>query len=69
MSAFIRERALAGQGGGVGESQIWPQASIAELMALWEKMRGRFSRAEAINLDRKQTVLTVFLELQAFRRS
>ena len=36
-------------------------------MALWEKMRGRFSAANAVNLDRKQTVLTVFLELAAFK--
>ena len=63
MTAAIRARALS-------ESEreaAWPQASIAELMALWEKMRGRFSAANAVNLDRKQTVLTVFLELAAFR--
>lgn len=63
MTAAIRTRALSD-----GEREAaWPQASIAELMALWEKMRGRFSAANAVNLDRKQTVLAVFLELAAFR--
>ena len=63
MTAAIRARALSESDRETG----WPQASIAELMALWEKMRGRFSAANVVNLDRKQTVLTVFLELAAFR--
>ena len=63
MTAAIRARALSQS----DREAAWPQASIAELMALWEKMRGRFSAANAVNLDRKQTVLTVFLELAAFK--
>ena len=63
MTAAIRTRALSES----DREAAWPHASIAELMALWEKMRGRFSAANAVNLDRKQTVLTVFLELAAFR--
>lgn len=63
MTAAIRTRALSES----DREAAWPQASIAELMTLWEKMRGRFSAANAVNLDRKQTVLAVFLELAAFR--
>jgi DNA polymerase-3 subunit delta' len=38
---------------------------LAQWLALWEKLDRLFARAEGANLDRKQVVVTAFLELAA----
>ncbi|MEM7222365.1 MAG: DNA polymerase III subunit delta' [Pseudomonadota bacterium] len=52
----IRARALAG---------AEERRRLADWLALWEKTNGLFARAESANLDRKQVVITAFLDLQA----
>ena len=54
LAGRIRERALAGE-----------RRRLAEWLALWEKTNELFARAESANLDRKQVVITAFLDLQA----
>ncbi len=38
---------------------------LAQWLTLWEKLSHLFARAEGANLDRKQVVVTAFLELEA----
>ncbi|MGF1608788.1 MAG: DNA polymerase III subunit delta' [Kiloniellales bacterium] len=38
---------------------------LAQWLALWDKVARLFARAESANLDRKQVVITAFLELEA----
>ncbi len=38
--------------------------ALAQWMALWEKISRLFARAEGANLDRKQVVVTAFLEME-----
>jgi DNA polymerase III subunit delta' len=38
---------------------------LAQWLGLWEKISRLFARTEAANLDRKQVVLTAFLDLEA----
>jgi DNA polymerase-3 subunit delta' len=40
------------------------RADLEQWLGLWEKIAGLFRRAERVNLDRKQVVLTAFLDLQ-----
>ncbi len=56
LAGRIRERALADAG---------ERRRLAEWLALWEKITRLFARAESANLDRKQVVITAFLDLQA----
>jgi len=49
--AALAERLLAGR-------------PLAQWLALWEKISRLFARTEAANLDRKQAVLTAFLDLE-----
>jgi DNA polymerase-3 subunit delta' len=43
-------------------------ASLDRWMEAWEKVARLFSRSDAVNLDRKQTVLNSFLMLQSVMR-
>jgi DNA polymerase-3 subunit delta' len=43
-------------------------ASLDRWMEAWEKIAHLLSRADAVNLDRKQTVLGSFLVLQSAMR-
>ena len=43
-------------------------ASLDRWMEAWDKVAHLLSRADAVNLDRKQTVLGSFLELQSAMR-
>ena len=43
-------------------------ASLDRWMEAWEKIADLLSRADAVNLDRKQTVLGSFLALQTAMR-
>ena len=45
--------------------QLAGRADLEQWLSLWEKIAGLFRRAERVNLDRKQVVLTAFLDLQA----
>jgi DNA polymerase-3 subunit delta' len=40
-------------------------ASLAQWLSLWEKLGRLFAKAESANLDRKQVVVTAFLQLEA----
>lgn len=44
-------------------------ASLDRWLQVWEKARGLLARADSANLDRKQVVLTLFLDLQDAVRS
>jgi DNA polymerase-3 subunit delta' len=37
---------------------------LAQWLGLWEKISRLFARTEAANLDRKQAVLSAFLDLE-----
>jgi DNA polymerase III subunit delta' len=50
-------RSLAGRG------------SLAEWLALWDKVSHLLARVESANLDRKQALLAAFLELEALARA
>ena len=41
------------------------RTALAQWLALWEKISRLFARAEGANLDRKQVVLTAFLEIES----
>jgi len=43
-------------------------ASLDRWIDAWEKVARLFSRSDAVNLDRKQTVLVSFLALQSAMR-
>jgi DNA polymerase-3 subunit delta' len=53
--------------GGEGEAatRLAARADLEQWLGLWEKVAGLFRRAERANLDRKQVVLTAFIDLQA----
>jgi DNA polymerase-3 subunit delta' len=46
-------------------ARLLERRSLAQWLALWEKWGRLFARAEGANLDRKQVVVTAFLELEA----
>ncbi len=46
-------------------ARLGARAELEQWLSLWEKIAGLFRRAERANLDRKQVVLTTFLDLQA----
>ena len=48
--------------------ELLAAASLDRWMEAWEKVAQLFSRADAVNLDRKQTVLGSFLALQSAMR-
>jgi DNA polymerase-3 subunit delta' len=46
-------------------ARLLARRSLAQWLGLWEKWSRLFARAEGANLDRKQVVVTAFLELEA----
>ena len=52
-------------GEGEAAARLAARADLEHWLSLWEKITGLFRRAERANLDRKQVVLTTFLDLQA----
>jgi DNA polymerase-3 subunit delta' len=46
-------------------ARLLERRSLAQWLTLWEKWGRLFARAEGANLDRKQVVVTAFLELEA----
>ncbi len=46
-------------------ARLLERRGLAQWLALWEKWGRLFARAEGANLDRKQVVVTAFLELEA----
>ena len=50
------------------QSRLLGVASLDRWMEAWDKVAHLLSRADAVNLDRKQTVLGSFLELQSAMR-
>lgn len=53
-------------GEGAAMERLLARRPLAQWVALWEKTARCLYRAEAANLDRKQTVITAFLEIEAF---
>jgi DNA polymerase-3 subunit delta' len=45
------------------------RGSLAEWLALWDKVSHLLARVESANLDRKQALLAAFLELEALARA
>lgn len=54
---------LTGEAALIG--RLLERRGLAQWLALWEKLARLFARAESANLDRKQVVITAFLELEA----
>ncbi len=56
-----------------GEGQVLGslagRGSLAEWLALWDKVSHLLARVESANLDRKQALLAAFLELEALARA
>ena len=50
------------------QARLLAAASLDRWMDAWEKIAQLLSRADAVNLDRKQTVLGSFLALQSAMR-
>ena len=71
LARMIRGAALGAAPGEVvaGEAalmaRLLERRSLAQWLALWENWGRLFARAEGANLDRKQVVVTAFLELEA----
>lgn len=59
--SFSSERALF--------ERIGPASGLDRWLEVWEKVCGLLERAGAVNLDRKQVVLNVFLEIQGVLRN
>lgn len=54
---------VAGEAGAM--RRLLERRDLAQWLALWDKVSRLFARAERDNLDRKQVVLTAFLEVEA----
>ncbi|MFQ6017054.1 MAG: DNA polymerase III subunit delta' [Kiloniellaceae bacterium] len=52
-------------GEGALMARLLDGCALARWLALWEKITRLFARAEGANLDRKQVVITAFLEFEA----
>lgn len=71
LARLIRGQAGLGTGAEVvpGEgalpSGLRDRGRLADWIALWEKIADLTSRAEGVNLDRKQVLIAAFLELQS----
>ncbi len=78
LKSLARRAALGGEGStepaaivpteGSLQARLLAAASLDRWMEAWEKVAQLLSRADAINLDRKQTVLGSFLALQSAMR-
>jgi DNA polymerase-3 subunit delta' len=55
-------------GEGVVMARLANRRGLDQWALLWEKMARLFARADSANLDRRQVVLTAFLDLAAFAR-
>jgi len=53
---------------GVAE-KLWRSRGLAQWLEVWEKVRDRLVQSEALNLDRKQTLIDVFLSLDHVSRA
>ena len=49
-------------------ARLMAAASLDRWIAAWERIAQLLSRSDAVNLDRKQTVLVSFLALQSAMR-
>ena len=58
-----------GEGEGPVLSGLAGRGSLAEWLALWDKVSHLLARVESANLDRKQALLAAFLELEALARA
>jgi len=55
---------VTGEGGAM--ARLLARRPLAQWVPVWEKTARCLSRTEAANLDRKQAVITAFLEIEAF---
>ena len=74
LKGLAREAAIGGEGAAVVPAErglrarLLAAASLDRWMEAWEKVAQLLSRADAVNLDRKQTVFVSFLALQSAMR-
>jgi DNA polymerase-3 subunit delta' len=74
LKGLARQSALGGEAAPVVpserglQSRLLAAASLDRWMEAWENAARLFARADAVNLDRKQTVLVSFLSLQSAMR-
>ena len=74
LKGLARHAAVGGEGPAVVsaerglQAKLLAAASLDRWMEAWEKVAHLLSRADAVNLDRKQTVLGSFLALQSAMR-
>ena len=74
LKELARQAALGGESGAVVpqekglRARLMAAAGVDRWMEAWEKVAHLFSRSDAVNLDRKQTVLVSFLALQSAMR-
>lgn len=74
LKGLARQSALGGEAAPVVpserglQSRLLAAASLDRWMEAWENAARLFARADAVNLDRKQTVLASFLSLQSAMR-
>ena len=68
LARALKAQVLQGDEGGI-ELKWLKGRRLDRAAALWEKINQLFARAEERNLDRKQTVLTVFEEIASFARA
>ena len=72
LARAVRARSSAGVAG-EGEAPVLEglarRGSLAEWLALWDKVSHLLARVESANLDRKQALLAAFLELEALARA
>lgn len=74
LKGLAQEWALGAEGDGIVPAEkglrarLLAAASLDRWMEAWEKIAQLLSRADAVNLDRKQTVLGSFLALQSAMR-
>jgi DNA polymerase-3 subunit delta' len=74
LKGLARRAALGGEGTAIVpaerglQARLLAAASLDRWIEAWEKIAHLLSRADAVNLDRKQTVLVSFLALQSAMR-
>jgi len=75
LARAVRARTLGRVPEAVGEGEgpvlrgLAARGSLAEWLALWDKVSHLLARVESANLDRKQALLAAFLELEALARA
>ncbi|MGB0683262.1 MAG: DNA polymerase III subunit delta' [Magnetovibrionaceae bacterium] len=77
LAGFLNRLIIATSGGGTRATdgreaelinRLAPEANLERWLTVWENSRHLFERTTAVNLDRKQVLLTVFLEVEAAAR-